>query len=151
MALTSDLMMKKSKVLHAAADLLEKGWCQGALGQREHRIMEHGLVRVTRDFVRLRDFRVGAEIDQLCLMGGLMKAVMDLYGEDWPNVLYENQTALQRAMVMSYLQAGQAVSRVATGLSPVTISTWNDDRKRTQADVVDVVRRAAVSEEEAGR
>ncbi len=134
------LLIKPSKVLRAAAELLEKGWCQGQLGMRNLYPLHTA------------EFRPGAEIDQLCLTGAILKAVVDLTGEAWPDV-NDGLTPAQVAMKVSYSRADRAITCQipATHGGYVVPASWNDRAGRTQAEVVALVQRVAALEEEAGR
>jgi hypothetical protein len=127
--------IKTSKVLHAAADILGKGWCQGYLGRRHNAP------------VALNQFQPGAEIDEVCLQGALVKASVDLTGEWWAN---ENADCLPRRI---YARAETAVLHVINEkwLPFISNDQWNDRHDRTQAQVLEVLDRAAAAEEEAGR
>lgn len=150
------LPMKPSKVLRTAADLLERGWCQGSLGQQVCEIPGDGGYTTTP--VGASAFTPGVDIGRLCLMGALLKAVVDLYGAAWPawptlGLTGLASTSLDCAMSASYLKTQKAVENEVHRLVgwPVSITTWNDALPRTQAEVVDVVWAAAAREEEAGR
>jgi hypothetical protein len=127
--------IKTSKVLRAASDILGRGWCQGYLGRRDNAP------------VALSQFQVGAEIDEVCLQGALVKASVDLTGEAWTG---ENADCLTRRV---YARAEQAVLHVINKawLPFISNDQWNDRHDRTQAQVLEVLDRAAAAEEEAGR
>ena len=153
MAREAALLMKPSKVLRAAADLLEQGWCQGSLGKRACTMM------TGYEHVSTLEFKAGATIDQVCLMGAMMKALVDLYGIDWPGPagILLDRTPMERAMVTTYLNTERAVEReikTRAGVpqaDAVLVAVWNDSKARTKAEVLDVVRITAAREEEAGR
>lgn len=150
------LTVKPSKVLRAAAELLEKGWCQGSLGLTVSETARQAS-RLTEIFPLVaRHFQPGAEIDQVCLSGAILKAVVDLTGVGWPKA-NEVGTSAEIAMKTSFNQADRAVAEylvsVGQGIPeglPV-LANWNDCSGRTQVEVVALVHAAAAAEEEAGR
>lgn len=152
----SAMLIKPSKVLNAAADLLEKGWCQGTLGQKIRTVPEYGALTFTH--VNTEDFQPGVEIDRVCLAGAILKAAVDLTGTGYPPMEqeYRDDTPEQKAMKTSYVNAERAV---AAGLKhavprltfPSGVAGWNDCKGRQQSEVVGLVRATAILEEAAGR
>lgn len=131
--------IKPSKVLWAAADILGRGWCQGALG-----LHPDGYI------LSAKAFQPGAEIDKVCLQGAMVKAVVDLTGVGWVG---EGDEAVRTL----YAHAENAILRVTNPgvrkYDPALIPSdqWNDRPGRTQTEVLEVLHEAAAAEEEAGR
>jgi hypothetical protein len=145
--------MKPSKVLRAAVDLLQQGWCQKHLGIRDkascwQAARHYGLPIIYRE---AHEFQPGLEVDSLCLQGALMKAAVDLMGVGWP-AKDALMTPEQDAMLASYCAAEREVAAETTrrtGLADT--ARWNDAAGRTQAEVVALVLDVAAHEEAAGR
>lgn len=148
-------MLKPSKVLMAAVDLLEKGWCQQVLGVRDR--ASHWIAAKKMGlpifYKYSREFQPGVEIDRVCLQGALMKAAVDLTGEGWRPVTNDHtMTREQEDMRASYGAAERAVAEEIHRRFTVTgTARWNDVVGRTQAEVVALVQDVAALLEAAGR
>ena len=147
------MTLKPSKVLMAAADLLEKGWCQRYLGVRETATHWIAAKRMGLPlYLGAHEFQPGMEIDRVCLQGAIMKAAVDLTGMGWPAKSDHAMTPEQEAMRASYTVAELAVADEINRRGTVTgTARWNDVVGRTQAEVVALVRDVAAREEAAGR
>jgi hypothetical protein len=147
------MTLKPSKVLMAAADLLERGWCTQVLGVRDrasHWIAakKYGLPIFYR---KAHEFQPGVEIDRVCLQGAILKAAVDLMGVGCPTK-EGTATPEQEAMRASYQAAEHAVAEEINRRFTVTgTARWNDVVGRQQDEVVALVQDVADQEENAGR
>lgn len=155
-----EALPKVSKVLRVAAEHLEKGWCQGALGINVTEVSDPGCIAPVRvrSPLTTEHFQPGAHIDEVCLMGAILKAAVDLTGEPWDVPSKgSNAGALYDAgqgEVLTQLHAEESEeiarfrARMAVGL---TLPSWNDAKNRTAGEVLGVVRAAADRLEARGR
>lgn len=130
--------IKASKVLRTAAEHLEAGWCQGALGLIYDEETGQPL------HLSSADFQPGMHMDRVCVEGALMRAAVNLTGEPFsPGTQAAPTYARASSEVMEVLRdvTGQLSS----------IPMWNDAQDRTQDEVVKLVQYAARRAEEAGR
>jgi hypothetical protein len=146
------MTLKPSKVLMAAADLLERGWCHRSLGIRDRASCWQAARKLGLPilYTTAHEFQPGMEIDRLCLQGALLKAAVDLSGVGWP-VKEGTVTPEQEAMRASYTAAERAVGEEICDTGFSSVARWNDVAGRTQAEVVALVRDVAALMEAAGR
>jgi hypothetical protein len=147
------MTLKPSKVLRAAADLLEKGWCQRYLGVRDRASCWQAARKLGLPilYTAAHEFQLGVEIDRLCLQGAIMKASIDLMGVGWPTK-EGTVTPEEEEMMAIYRASEHAVAEEIHRRGTVTgTARWNDVVGRQQDGVVALVQDVADQEENAGR
>lgn len=125
----------RRKVLLRAAELVERGWCQGTLGMKAvdqaHAVGDPLLDRPYRHLghLSIQDQLVAA--DRLCLDGAVMLAIHEVTGQDL--------TAVTQS---SFYRAAREALKAALP-SWTSYVSWNDMAGRTAEEVAALCRKAA--------
>lgn len=133
---------QEKKILHRAAELVERGWCQDSLGVK--RVGFLGVSRMPVSSAAL------AQADEVCAIGALNLAIHEITGVDMVNPEFLNSlTPLVIANPPFEAIRAPILHKIQALLPPLNngrtnfLAPWNDAKGRKAEEVAALFRQAA--------